>query len=473
MGKEPTERFLKASERFIRKVKTTVTGNYQVKDDPAGIRWHVDFPSPERPAWLFPNGWVVQGWVLLPDHLAECREKVAVVAQWATAFDVSHPLTIDRPDVVEKALGILPKHSKQLKCGFRFTVPQHLTTFSLSVVVDGECSAVKTVHMPAVTEEANQPPRLKVLEGRDGWLFLDNDTNGSVDQYCGRLRLTEEGLSSWQVYLAGLEAIAQQCKAKMAMLVAPSKESVMGPRYHPYKEGSGGPISQLLGLSGAFPFVYPVPELSAMGDDAFIQTDTHWTQQGAMAASKALAKKLELDGHAVAQRFANDRYRKRDLTGDLGNKFDPPRQCEVPILASFSYSKCRYFDNGLPNFGRLLVLVNDDALVKETCLIFGSSSSYSMFHYLCRLFHRVVFVHSAGSLDQALIRAVKPAYLVIQTNARFVVQVPSLEQSLEKMIIDKRARLSDEELEMVAKRRICPADGNALLADLNLTPWLI
>ena len=120
MGKEPTERFLKASERFIRKVKTTVTGNYQVKDDPAGIRWHVDFPSPERPAWLFPNGWVVQGWVLLPDHLAECREKVAVVAQWATAFDVSHPLTIDRPDVVEKALGILPKHSKQLKCGFRF-----------------------------------------------------------------------------------------------------------------------------------------------------------------------------------------------------------------------------------------------------------------------------------------------------------------------------------------------------------------
>ena len=307
MGKEPTERLLKASERFIRKVKATVTGKHQAQSVIAGIRWHVDFPSPERPAWLFPNGWVVQGWVLLPDHLAEHRAKVTVVAKWADAFEVCHPLTLNRPDVVEEALGKRPAYSNQLKCGFRFTVPQHLTTFSLSVWVEGECSGSKVVQMPAVMEEAAQPPKLKVLEGKEGWLFLDNDTNGSVDQYCGRLRLTEEGINSWQAYLTGVGAIAQQWNARTAVLVAPSKESVMGPRYHPYTEGDGGPISQLLELPGEFPFVYPVPELSAMGDDAFIQTDTHWTQQGAMAAAKALAAKLGLESEAVAQLFAKEK----------------------------------------------------------------------------------------------------------------------------------------------------------------------
>ncbi|XQU07689.1 hypothetical protein P4544_13875 [Halomonas sp. LY9] len=441
--------------------------------------WSLDYPSAEREACFVAAGRVVQGWVLFDDAaFADSAERDAVLSStrvavgWDAIYELSHPLEVARPDVIEKVLKVEPSQHAQRHCGFRFSIPHRVKRFKLWLVIDDQRWLLKDI---AIEEEGNTPlpSVLKVLEGREGWLFLDNDTNGSVDQYAGRLLLTEEGVGAWQHYLQEVERQAHVHQACYAVLVAPSKESVMGPRYHPYTEGDGGPISQLLGLPGEFPFVYPVPELSAMGDDAFIQTDTHWTQQGAMAASKALAEKLELDSKSVVQLFASDHYRKRVLTGDLGNKFEPPRQCEVPILTSFSYTKCRYYDNGLPNFGRLLVLVNDDALVKETCLIFGSSSSYSMFHYLCRLFHRVVFVHSAGSLDQALISAVKPAYLVIQTNARFVVQVPSLEQSVEKMIIDKRARLSDEELEMVAKRQICPPADDVLLAELNLTPWLI
>lgn len=469
MGKEPTESLLQASERFFRKVRSAVSGSGYCDENAPALRWHVDFPSLERAPWLLANGWVVQGWAVLPEESGSVTQRIKIVAQWSGVFQLRHPLSLERPDVTSQVFDSSFEH-RQHACGFRFTVPRHLREVMLSVWVDDQCVAEQTVKMPE--PEATAVPSLKVLEGRDGWLFLDNDTNGSVDQYCGRLRLTESGIQEWQRYLIGVKAVAAQHRANMAMLVAPSKESVMGPRYHPDREGESDPIRQLLALPESEMFVYPVPELGQLGDAAFIQTDTHWTQQGAMTATCSLAAKLGLDAEAVAALFAKDVYRERTVTGDLGNKLEPPRQCKVPILTSFSYAKHRHYDNGLPNFGRLLVLVNEAALVQETCLIFGSSSSYSMFHYLCRVFGRVVFVHSAGSLDAELVDALKPAYLVIQTNARFVVQVPSLSQPLLTTIQEKQARLSEEEQALVAKRQLLVSQDDSLIAELDLGRWV-
>ncbi|KKO07667.1 hypothetical protein LCGC14_0056240 [marine sediment metagenome] len=475
MGKQPTQqRLRKASRRLIRQVKHAVSGKTLEQDGYQGIRWHLDFPSLHHPAWLTPSGWVVQGWVLLPEHLTDLTGDVRLVAQWASAFELRHPLSLKRPDVIKEVLAEDNQDHPQAVCGFRFTVPRHLASFTLSVYVGDECVAAQHVDMPEVDEaQALKEAQIKVLEGEQGWLFLDNDTNGSVDQYCGRLVLTTEGIGAWQGYLAGLHRLAEKNAAKCAMLVAPSKESVMGPRYHPYAEGTGGPMHQMMALKEASEVIYPVEALRALGDDAFIVTDTHWSQQGALQAAKKLAEALGLEAQAIAQTFAADQYHIRQLPGDLGSKLTPPRQCEIKVLRSFSYSKHRYFDNGLPNFGRLLVLVNDKALMSGTCLIFGSSSSYSMFNYVCRLFQRVVFVHSAGNLDPELVSAVSPAYLVVQTNARFVVQVPVLEQSLLQLINDKRARLNAEEQTKVEKMQVPAKPDDALLAKLNLLPWLV
>lgn len=440
--------------------------------------WALDYPSPEREACFVAAGRVVQGWVLFDDtFFADSDERdivlssARVVAHWDAVYELSHPLEVARPDVIEKILGGKPSLHPQQRCGFRFSVPLRVKHLELWLVLQDERWLLQDI---AITEENSLPSAsmLKVLRGSNGWLFLDNDTNGSVDQYCGRLRLTESGIQEWQRYLIGVKAVAAQHRASMAMLVAPSKESVMGPRYHPDREGDSDPIRQLLALPESEMFVYPVPELGQLGDAAFIQTDTHWTQQGAMTATCSLAAKLGLDAEAVAALFAKDVYRERTVTGDLGNKLEPPRQCKVPILTSFSYAKHRHYDNGLPNFGRLLVLVNEAALVQETCLIFGSSSSYSMFHYLCRVFGRVVFVHSAGSLDAELVDALKPAYLVIQTNARFVVQVPSLRQPLLTTIQEKQARLSEEEQALVAKRQLLVSQDDSLIAELDLGRWV-
>lgn len=458
--------------RFARFVKRFV-GRDTLNRYTSGPRWHLDFPDAQRPPWLLPGGWVVQGWVVLPEALAEWVGKAEIIAQWSKTFELCHPLTVRRPDVIEAFFGAADESHPQMQCGFRFTVPHRLEQFSLFLRLGDMQLPLTQVDIPSVDHlDDAAPPSLKVLEGKQGWLFLDNDTNGSVDQYRGRLRLTEAGVDKWQQYLQGVEQLAEATEAAHAVLVAPSKESVMGPGYHPFAEGSNGPIQQLMALPEAHDIVYPQALLDQLGDEAFIRTDSHWSHKGAMVAAKALATALGLDSQAVNALFAEDEYVQRKIAGDLGNKFTPERHCNIEVLRSFSYATCRYYDNGLPNFGRLLVLVNEQALMPGVCLLFGSSSSYSMFNYLCRLFKQVVFVHSAGSLDPALVKAVRPTYLVVQTNARFMVQVPGVNQSLLELIHEKRARLSEDEWTSVAKRKVTITQDDALMNELNLTPWL-
>ncbi|WP_155826416.1 hypothetical protein [Vreelandella zhanjiangensis] len=438
-----------------------------------GLRWHLDFPSLERPPWLNQNGWVVQGWVLLPDSLIECHDDVKVIARWSPIYELCHPLSLDRPDVIETVLEEDPAVHPQLCCGFRFTVPRHLATCTLELSVNGERISLPEANMPELTDsgDVEQPP-LKVLEGKAGWLFLDNDTNGSVDQYRGRLLLTDKGVEGWRSYLSAFHALAERHAARHALLVAPSKESVMGPRYHPYEEGISGPIHQLLSVPEASNFVYPVEALKALGDDAFIQTDTHWASKGAMVAGKALLHKLELDDADVERVFANDDYQSRTIPGDLGSKFSPARACQTSVMCSFNYNKHRHFDNGLPNFGRLILINYQEALIPSTCLVFGSSSSYFLLSYLSRLFTHVVFAHTAGNLDPELVAAVKPQYLVVQTNARFVVQVPKANQALKDLIEEKRTRLTIEEREAADKRKVLAAKDDETIAALGLSAWV-
>ncbi|MBE0465000.1 MAG: alginate O-acetyltransferase AlgX-related protein [Halomonadaceae bacterium] len=458
--------------RFTRFVKRLVERE-TLGSNTAGLRWHLDFPDSQRSPWILPGGWVVQGWLVLPDSLAEWVGKVEIVARWGKTFELSHPLSIRRPDVIEAIFGTETAEHPQVQCGFRFTVPHFVDQFSLFIRLGDDQSLLTLVEMSHDHIDKASPPTIKVLEGKQGWLFLDNDTNGSVDQYRGRLRLTDEGISQWQKYLQGVTQIANSISAAHAVLVAPSKESVMGPHYHPFAEGSSGPIQQLLALPEARNIVYPQAHLAQLGDGAFIRTDTHWTQQGAMVATKALAVAMSLDPGAVDAVFAKDKYKQRKFTGDLGNKFTPERHCNIQTLSTFNFIKYRHFDNCLPNFGRLMLVVNEQALIPEICLIFGSSSSYSMMNYVCRLFKQVVFVHSAGTLDPELIKAVNPAYLVVQTNARFVVQVPGVKQSLLELIHEKRARLSKDERASVAKRRIDVEPDDVLVHKLNLIPWLV
>lgn len=447
-------------KRRVKEWASTSNGD----DDPIE-RWALDYPSEQHGSRLIASGRVVQGWLLLPEALKEMQPQVRIVAEWQPAFELSHPLEIDRPDVIENILATSADDHPQRVCGFRFTVPPRLGNFRLWLALGEQRWLLQEVNVD--TQDVGEAQPLKVLEGKQGWLFLDNDTNGSVDQFMGRMRLTQAGLEGWNDYLAQIADVAGN--VPWTLLVAPSKESVMGADYHPRQEGAGGPMHQVLELTASKEMVYPVAELKSLGDSAFIPTDTHWTHKGAMVATIAFATKLGIEKGACEALFGKDRYKSKEMGGDLGNKLSPKQRCRVEVLTSFSHSRYKTYDNGLPNFGRMLVMEYPDALVAGTCLLFGSSSSSSMFNYLCRIFKRFVFVHSAGNIDPTVVAAVAPDYLAAQTNGRFVVQVPSASQNLAEVIRQKCTQLDKKALEGVSEKQIIASDD--YLEAIGLKRW--
>ena len=48
---------------------------------------------------------------------------------------------------------------------------------------------------------------LGVIRGKNSWLFLDNDTNHSVAQFCGKELISKEELYKWENYLTCLSKI--------------------------------------------------------------------------------------------------------------------------------------------------------------------------------------------------------------------------------------------------------------------------
>ncbi len=448
---------------WIHRVSDVLSG----KTSPVAT-WCLDYPSSDREPRFTPAGRVVQGWVLLKPHIADALSRVHIICHLQPTFELRCPLTLKRPDVVEQILTQPADGHPQLYCGFRFTVPPDLCSFGLSLELDGQRWLLERVQVEPFTPDSTL---LKVLKGRDDWLFLDNDTNFSVDQFTGRLRLTPRGLQGWKAYVDALKNGFGGLRSPALMLVAPTKESVMG-HYHPMAAAAVPGLQPVFDLLPPGQLVYPANELrDTLGDGAFFKTDTHWTQQGAALAAALVAKRLGLACERVDQLLASDHYTTRKHTGDLGAKLQPRMQSPASFLTSFHYGKWVVYDNGLPNFGRVIVIQYPDALEDVSCLVFGSSSSYSMFNYLCRFFRTLVFVHSAGNLDRSLIDSMAPDYLIAQTNARFMIRPPVADYNLRNTIIEKQNSLDSTALERQAKIR--KVGDLELINELGLKPWHI
>lgn len=224
-----------------------------------------------------------------------------------------------------------------------------------------------------------------------------------------------------------------------ALLIAPAKEAVMS-EFYPIKKGPVTPIEQVLNLNiKGNRVLYPVTELKNSKFRPFRVTDTHWSHYGAREATLALAREFRLELNRIEEMFSKDIYRPKSCIGDLGSKLIPPAVSEEWLVKGVNYRKSIIYDNQLSNNGRVILIYNNDALYNNRCLIFGSSSSYSMFNYLYRIFEILVFVHSAGNLYDDILNIVEPNYLIAQTNERFIVQPPTHHYKLASLIEEKKA----------------------------------
>lgn len=413
--------------------------------------WTLESPTARRTVRT-PRGLLLQGRISLAEGIDARRASLRV--SWEEESDLVYPLAFDR------------RQDGRYAAHFRVEVPRPAGGLVLRLVLDDRVLELERLCIDAETATVGEGG---VLVGREGWLFLDRDTNASVHQHCGHLRLNALGRQRWAAYGEGLQGLAASLGAACALLAAPSKEQVMD-QYHPLPAAGEGPVDQVAEILPTALLVHPLAPLRALGDAAYYVTDTHWTHRGALAATLALLEALGHDRLPAERLFAADEYAPFRVKGDLGGKLLSPRTAPAQRQVSFSHEPYKCYDNGLPNMGRMIVWQNPEALYgRQHCLLFGASSSLSMFQYLVRLFGRLTFVHSAGSIDTSLARALAPDVLLAQTNARFMTRAPSLTFSLADAIARKAEELRGGEAPVTPGRRATVAPSE--LARLGLVTW--
>ncbi|UUX94131.1 alginate O-acetyltransferase AlgX-related protein [Aquabacterium sp. J223] len=403
---------------------------------PAVHRWTLDLPRDGAALDVTAGCLRLQGWLLLRQEALGEPPFVVWRAEGAAGSDAVQRQAFNngRPDVIQRVLGEPPSGHAQLRCGFTVEVPLPVRAIELGFgLPDGQV-------FWAVSLQLRDGPR--VLEGSDGWLFLDNDTNRSVDQFTGDLRLDEEGLRRWQRYLADVRQLALQMRMRHALLIAPSKEEVLRQQY-PHARAAQTVLDQVCSLAQPEDGLVDGAKVLAAApspQDCFKRTDTHWTDRGAWRATLAALQVLGLDTAPAVARCSDDAYRMEPYVGDLGGKLVPARSAPTEFLDGPPPEEGAVFDNRLPNIGRVIVFDGwPQPCFEQRLLVFGASSAYPMLKYLKRLFRRTVFVHSAGKVDSRVVEHERPDLLLCQSTARFLIEPPSCDFVLADAVRTKLA----------------------------------
>lgn len=259
----------------------------------------------------------------------------------------------------------------------------------------------------------------EVLEGKDGWLFLANDSNSSTALHTGSVMLDKSRTQRWQVFLNNLKNL--QDERKVTYLVANSKESVF-PEYYP-DEHEMSPyrvvdqVQNLFYEAGAR-YVNPANVLRSC-QETYYKTDTHWSDYGAYLAFSLCMKDLgiykDYSGH-----FS---FEKRKVVGDLGSKLDPPRKSnKMSLLMSNKDAATLIFSNQKSGAGAIDIYQNNNAETKGTLVIFGGSSAKSgaFYRYFLVFFKRVVLINQPGTYIKEIVEHERADYVILQTNERYL-----------------------------------------------------
>ncbi len=266
----------------------------------------------------------------------------------------------------------------------------------------------------------------KVLPGRDGYLFLTNDTNRVLDQVQGLYQLPERQLWGTAMTHAARAALCASLGAKYHHILVPDRETALL-RFLPETivPGRAGlsPVQQYLqsGAAALLPPLYEPDRLSqTCGAPTYFHRDTHWTFHGAFTYFLALAEAYGIDTAPLGQlQFQDVRY---DNPGDLGSKIGaPPEQAHLRVpMAAWAQPA---YDNGLPNLGRLRVFINEAEPRAERWLVLHDSFGEWLTLIMPAFAGICCFVHNPD-FDEIFVRQFQPTRVFFVQVERFFIRAP-------------------------------------------------
>ena len=268
----------------------------------------------------------------------------------------------------------------------------------------------------------------RVIVGRDGWLFYDDDTHmGAV-----RNDPPMEGVQvrSWLEYLAGRTEAAGARGARYLIVAPPVKEAVY-PQHAPGWMGAPSPrrpalvLPGLAAAAGAGEALYLLPEISRAtrsGARTYSLHDTHWTGYGAYAGYVALMDRLKAMGFPEGPRPLSaftptpltGRQRPRDLARMLGVasfvRLDYPHFADPTVEARI---RTTYLSDS-HDWTAPQVIDTGEAR-KPVLLLTRDSFSIELLPFLYPHFSRIVLTHNQdGFWRPDLIERFKPDIVILE-----------------------------------------------------------
>lgn len=276
------------------------------------------------------------------------------------------------------------------------------------------------IHDDSFEPVVGMPPLAQVLDGKDGWLFLDNDTNDSLAQTEGHVIADDATCERWRDDIRKREEICADIGAALHLQIVPNKETVF-PWYLPdhVKLAEFRTVHKVLDKVGEASVTFPVALLQAPAPYVtYSKADTHWTDYGAFLGTNDVLHALGIE----PLKIEDATFQRVISSGDLGVKLLERRVGDNAVGRPRDPRAKKIFDNMINNHGRMWIFENP-ASEGPTALLFGDSFNIYGAKWLAERFRRLVYIHSV-SADETLIREEMPGVVIGEVVERFLIIPP-------------------------------------------------
>lgn len=268
----------------------------------------------------------------------------------------------------------------------------------------------------------------RVIVGRDGWLFFDDDTHLGAARNAPPM--TGPEVRSWLSFLAGRSEAVRATGAAYLVVIPPVKETLY-PQHAPAWFSGVSPNRLALTLpklareahAGDVLYLWPaVAAATRAGEKTYSRHDTHWTGHGAYAGYAAMMRHLQAMGLTEGPRPPSD-FPKIDLSGK-----GSPRDLALMLgVSSFVRLDFPHFGNPVSE-ARLRTTflgskhdwtapqVVDTGEVGKPVLLMGRDSfSNELLPFMYSHFSRIILTHNQdGFWREDLISRFKPDIVILE-----------------------------------------------------------
>jgi len=246
---------------------------------------------------------------------------------------------------------------------------------------------------------------IKVLRGKDGWLFYK--LGNEIEDFQGKVPLSSFAINKIKSDYETNSCYLNKLGIKFYVLIPPDK-SVIYSEYLPASIISGiksnkTRISQFLDTDFIYPKKLIINNKEKDGELLYFKTDTHWTYYGAYFGYKVLENKIK-------QNFNINQLKLSDMK-KIEYMHEKPDLADIINIGEKNYEK---------SYKYLCVEGNKFQKSNLKILIFGDSFLKYLEPYFTCAFYKVKFV-SSSRFDKKLIEEFNPdvvIFEIVQRNLR-------------------------------------------------------